>query len=109
MRTHRQSNVFVLPSLRVMRVTGQRLTWEVYLGMGVCIATVEVKRMEQAGSGRNMLKLDEMLFEGKEGRSMARSDAQFTIDGAQVRIDGARADDQDFRNLSIGESPCHQA
>ena len=77
-----------------MRVTGQRLTGEVYLGKGVCIAPVEVKRMEQAGSGRNMLKLDELLFEGKEGRSMARSDAQFTIDRAQVRIDGARADDE---------------
>src|SRR5258708_40105139 len=99
MRTHRQSNVFVLPSFRVMRVTGQRLTWEVYLGKGVCIATVEVKRMEQAGRGRKMLELDEMLFEGKEGRRMARNDAPVTIDGEQGRIYGTRANEQDLRHL----------
>ena len=58
--------------------------------------------MEQAGRGRNMLKLDELLLEGKEGRGMARSDTQFAIDGAQVCIDGARADDQGFSHLGIG-------
>lgn len=39
--------------LGVMKVTGQRLTWKVYLGKGVCIATVEAKRM---GGGRERME-----------------------------------------------------
>ena len=59
--------------------------------------------------GRNGMKLDELVFEGKAGRRVARGDAQFAIDGAQVRIDGARADDQNLGDLGIGEALCEQA
>ncbi len=55
-----------------------------------------------------MLNLDELLLDGKEGCGMARGDVQFTIDGAQVGIDRARADDQYFSDLGIGEALCHQ-
>jgi hypothetical protein len=52
-------------------VTGKHLTLQLYLGKDVCMATVEVKRMGAARRGRNMMKLDELLFEGKERRGMA--------------------------------------
>ncbi len=55
-----------------------------------------------------MLNLDELLLDGKEGCGMARGDVQFTIDGAQVGIDRARADDQGLGDLGIGEASCHQ-
>ena len=54
------------------------------------------------------MSLDEVLFEGNQGRGMARGDAEFAIDGAQVGIDGAWTDDQRISNLSIGESLCDQ-
>jgi len=54
------------------------------------------------------MNLDEMVLEGKEGCGMARGDPQFAIDGAQVGIDGARADDQEFGDLGIGEAAGHQ-
>ncbi len=54
------------------------------------------------------MKLDEMVFEGKEGRGVARGDPQFAIDGAQVRIDSAWTDDQDVGDLGIAESSHHQ-
>ena len=47
------------------------------------------------------MNLDEVLFEGKEGGGMARGNSQFAIDGAQVGIDGARADDQGLGDLGI--------
>jgi len=57
---------------------------------------------------RNRMKLDELVFEGKEGRRVARADPQFAIDGAQVGIDCARTDNQDVGDLGIGESSRHQ-
>src|SRR5215469_2231707 len=54
------------------------------------------------------MKLHEMVLEGKEGGSMARGEAQFAKDRAQVSIDGARADDQGFSHLGIAEAACHQ-
>src|SRR5216117_3796460 len=54
------------------------------------------------------MSLDEMVFEGKESRGMARGNVQFAIDGAQVGIDRARANNQDFSSLGIGEASCHQ-
>ena len=49
-----------------------------------------------------------MVFEGKESRGMARGNVQFAIDGAQVGIDRARANNQDFSSLGIGETSRHQ-
>ena len=54
------------------------------------------------------MKLDELVLEGKEGRGVARGDSKFAIDGAQVGIDRARADDQGFGDLHIGQSLCDQ-
>ena len=56
----------------------------------------------------NRLKLEELVLESKEGRRVARGDAQFAIDGTQVGIDGARTNDQDLGDLGIGEFPRHQ-
>ena len=54
------------------------------------------------------MSLDEMVFKGKESRGMARANVQFAIDGAQVGIDRARTDNQDFSSLGIGETARHQ-
>ncbi len=55
------------------------------------------------------MHLEELVFEGKEGGSMARGNTQFAIDGAQMRIDGAWADDQGVSHLRIGQPLCDQA
>ena len=53
------------------------------------------------------MQLVELVFEGKEGRGMARGDAQFAIDGAQVGIDGARTDDQSLGDLAVAMVRAH--
>ncbi len=55
------------------------------------------------------MSLEEMVFKGKADGSMARGDTQFAIDGAQVRIDGTRTDDQGVSNLRVGQPLYDQA
>lgn len=50
------------------------------------------------------IHLAQGVFDGEQGRGVARGDTQLAIDGAQVRIDGARANDQRFGHLGIGQS-----
>ena len=78
------------------------------LGKGVCMTTLEVKSMEADEERMGMMKLEELLFEGKEGCSMARRDVEFTVDGAQVGVDCAWANDQGLGDLSVRKSLCHQ-
>jgi hypothetical protein len=56
-----------------------------------------------------MKQLDEVVFERKVGGRVARGKVQLTINRTQVSIDRARADDQGFSNLGVGQSLCHQA
>ena len=53
------------------------------------------------------MHLAEMVFEDKVGRSIAGGNIELAKDRAQVSIDGARADDQDFSDLRIGEALRH--
>jgi hypothetical protein len=46
---------------------GKRLALKPDLGKGVCMTNVEMKSRR----GRSMMKLDEMLFDGKVGRGIA--------------------------------------
>ena len=50
---------------------GKRLTLKPYLGKRVCIANVEMNSMREGERARGMMKLDEMPFDGKVGRSIA--------------------------------------
>ncbi len=49
-----------------------------------------------------------MLLDGIARRRGARGDVQLAVDGAQVGIDGARAQDELSGHLGIGQSSCHQ-
>ena len=53
------------------------------------------------------MQLEELVFEGKAGRGVARGDAQFAIDGAQVGIDSARTDDQSLGDLAVAMVRTH--
>jgi hypothetical protein len=50
----------------------------------------------------------EFVFDGATGGGTTRGDAELTIDRAQVCIDGARAHDELFGNLGVGQPSRHQ-
>ena len=53
--------------------------------------------------------LHEMLLDGETGGCAARGDLQLAVDGGQVPVDGARAENQRFRDLDIGQTLRNQA
>lgn len=55
------------------------------------------------------MPLDEVMREGIVDGRVARSEIEFAVDGAQVRMDGTRADDQRIRDLGIRQSLRQQA
>ena len=50
-----------------------------------------------------------MVFDGVAGRSGSGGDPDLTINRGQVRIDGARTDDQALGYLLIGQALCYHA
>ena len=53
--------------------------------------------------------LDQLVFHRVAGRGNARVDAQLVVDGGQMGVDRARADDQALCHLRVGEPLGHQA
>jgi len=49
-----------------------------------------------------------MLFNGVASGGAARGDSELAVNGGEVPVDGARADDELFGNLSVGEALCDQ-
>jgi hypothetical protein len=49
------------------------------------------------------------MLNGIAGRRAARGDAQLTVDGAEVRMNGAGAEHQLFSYLGVGEAFGYQA
>ena len=49
-------------------------------------------------------ELDQVVIQGIAGRGTARGDANLAIDRGQVRVNGARADDELLGDLNIGQS-----
>src|SRR5260370_38003549 len=54
-------------------------------------------------------ELDQLVVNGIAGGRTARRDPELTVDRGQMPVDGARADDEMFGDLSIGQALCHQA
>jgi hypothetical protein len=75
-----------------------------YLGRQVSQPSIE--GVEWIRRGASSRELDEVVFERIACRRVARGEAQFASDGAQVRIDGARTDDQEFSNLAQARRAC---
>ena len=46
---------------------------------------------------------DQVMLDGVAGGSDSGRDLDFAIDGSQVVVDGARADDESFGDLRVGE------
>ena len=52
---------------------------------------------------------NELVFHGKASGGSAGFDAQLAVDGGQMRVDGAAADDKPISYLDIGQSLRYQA
>ena len=48
--------------------------------------------------------LEQVLLNGVAGGSRSRGDAELAVNGGQVEVDGASADDEVFGNLGVGEA-----
>ncbi len=52
---------------------------------------------------------DKLMVERAAGGGAARGDAQFAVDGGEVRADGAATDDELRRDLRIGQPHSEEA
>ena len=54
------------------------------------------------------IRLDKLVIHCEASGGGARIDPQLVVDRGQVRVDGARADDELFGHLDVGQSLRHQ-
>src|SRR2546422_4720060 len=71
-------------------------------GYRLCIVNGKLSNGRELGS-------NEPVLHGKARGSSARLHAQLFVDGGQMRVDGAPADDKPFSDLDIGQSLRYQA